>query len=230
MISIVFIVLLAGYALAGEGFGVHGRAVTFTILDEATKQAATRGGRLDVRRRHDARRAACASVGTSRCFPIGPTGTGTRERLALDLTEAQRYSAGVLQARAPTNIEQVIFRPARERLTFTRGADGVSVVNGLDATADAPRLSRRRRGCTALDGPLAPGGKQTLTTGAVDPRQMVTGDAADRRQVRASSSSSSRRARTSRCSIARRSGSRASPTCMERGSFHLVLGWPEGQR
>ena len=38
LISVLFIVLLAGYVVAGEGFGVHGRAVTFTMLDQATSR------------------------------------------------------------------------------------------------------------------------------------------------------------------------------------------------
>ena len=43
LISAVFIVLLAGYVVAGEGLGVRGRAVTFTMLDQVRKQASTRG-------------------------------------------------------------------------------------------------------------------------------------------------------------------------------------------
>ena len=57
-------------------------------------------------------------------FPIGSEGTGTREQLVVDLTEAQRFSAGVIQARSPTNVEQIAFRSARERLTFTREGVG----------------------------------------------------------------------------------------------------------
>ena len=51
LISAIFIVLLAGYVVAGEGLGVRGRAVTFTMLDQARKQAVTRGQRVAVRRR-----------------------------------------------------------------------------------------------------------------------------------------------------------------------------------
>ena len=42
LISLVSIVLLAGYALADEGLRVQGRAVTFTMLDQVRKQSATR--------------------------------------------------------------------------------------------------------------------------------------------------------------------------------------------
>src|SRR6185436_5209921 len=42
VISAIFIVLLGGYVLAGEGLGVRGRAVTFTMLDQVRKHAATR--------------------------------------------------------------------------------------------------------------------------------------------------------------------------------------------
>src|SRR4029079_8117905 len=39
VISAGFILLLAGYVLAGEGLGVRGRAMTFTMLDQVSKQA-----------------------------------------------------------------------------------------------------------------------------------------------------------------------------------------------
>jgi hypothetical protein len=42
LISLASIALLAGYALAAEGFRVQGRAVTFTMLDQLKKQSATR--------------------------------------------------------------------------------------------------------------------------------------------------------------------------------------------
>ena len=42
VISAIFILLLAGYVVAGEGLGVRGRAVTFTMLDQVRKQASTR--------------------------------------------------------------------------------------------------------------------------------------------------------------------------------------------
>ena len=96
--------LLAGYVVAGEGFGVHGRAVTFTMLDQVRKQAVTRasvsmyaagmtpGGGLRFPR-------------DVAVFPIGTDGSGSRERQTLDLTESQRFTSGAIQARSPTNFE-----------------------------------------------------------------------------------------------------------------------------
>ena len=79
LISALFIVLLAGYVVAGEGLGVRGRAATFTMLDQARQQAVHARQHVAVRRRHDARPAGCASRGTSAVFPIGPDGTGSRD-------------------------------------------------------------------------------------------------------------------------------------------------------
>jgi hypothetical protein len=226
-ISILFIVLLAGYALAGEGFGVHGRAVTFTILDEATKHAATRASAS----MYAAGMTPSGGLRFDRdvaVFPIGPTGTGSRERLDLDLSDSQRYSGGVLLARAPTNIEQVSFRPARERLTFTRAADGVTVVNGLDATL-THLVYRDGEASYRLDSPLAPGAKQALTKGAVDSQQMVPAKLPDRGKILALVE---QQPRGSYLAVLDRSPfwQPGVSDLKERGSFHLVLGWPEGQR
>jgi hypothetical protein len=226
-ISILFIVLLAGYALAGEGFGVHGRAVTFTILDEATKHAATRASAS----MYAAGMTPSGGLRFDRdvaVFPIGPTGTGSRERLDLDLSESQRYSGGVLLARAPTNIEQVSFRPARERLTFTRAADGLTVVNGLDATL-THLVYRDGEALYRLDSPLAPGGKQALAKGAVDSQQIIPAKLPDRGKFVALVE---QQPRGSYLAVLDRSPFWQSGVSdlKERGSFHLVLGWPEGQR
>jgi len=219
-------VLLAGYALAGEGFRVHGRAATFTILDEATKQAATRVAASIYA-------AGMTPSGGLRfgkdtaVFPVGASGGGPRERLTLDLTDGQQFSSGVVQARSPTNFDQILFRAARERLAFTRGADGMSVVNGLDATVT--HLVYRDDDATyRLDAPLAPGARQTLTVGAGDPAPMpaalVLGgkftDLIERQPV------------GSYVAVLDRSPfwEPGVPELLERGSFHLVLGWPKGQR
>jgi hypothetical protein len=227
LISIVFIVLLAGYAVAGEGFGVHGTAATFTILDEATKQAATRASVS----MYAAGMTPSGGLRFGRdvaVYPVGPSGAGSRERLVLDLTEAQRYSGGVLQARAPTNIDQLTFRPARERLTFTRGADGVSVVNGLDATL-TNLIYRDGDTVYHLDKPLAAGARQTLTTGAVDPSAIVPATLAIRTKF---IDLVEQQPRGSYLAVLDRSPfwEPGVANLMERGSFHLVLGWPEGQR
>ena len=227
IISIVFIVLLAGYAVAGEGFGVHGTAATFTILDEATKQAATRASVS----MYAAGMTPSGGLRFGRdvaVYPVGPSGAGSRERLVLDLTESQRYSGGVLQARAPTNIDQLTFRPARERLTFTRGADGVSVVNGLDATL-TNLIYRDGDTVYHLDKPLASGARQTLTTGAVDPSAIVPATLAIKTKF---IDLVEQQPRGSYLAVLDRSPfwEPGVANLMERGSFHLVLGWPEGQR
>ena len=227
VISIVFIVLLAGYAIAGEGFGVYGRAATFTILDETAKQAVTRAAFS----MYAAGMAPSGGIRFGRdvvVLPIGTSGTGSRERLSLDLTEAQRYSSGVLQARAPTNIEQISVRTSRERLTFSRGADGISVVNGLDATL-THLIYRDGDTVFRLNAPLAPGAKQTLTTDPFDPGLVVPETLATRGNfldLIEQQPSGTYLAVLDR-----------SPfwepgvfNLVERGSFHMVLGWPEGQR
>ena len=227
VISLVFIVLLAGYAVAGEGFGVYGRAATFTILDEVTKQAATRAaGSM-----YAAGMTPSGGLRFGRdvaVFTIGTSGTGTRERLSLDLSEAQQYSGGVIQARAPTNIDQVSFRAARERLTFARGAEGVTVVNGLDATL-THLVYRDADAAYRLDAPLAPGGKQTLTRGDVDPKQMVPATLAIGSKF---IELVEQQPPGSYLAVLDRSPfwEPGVPGLMERGSFHLVLGFPQGQR
>ena len=227
VISIVFIVVLTGYAVAGEGFGVHGRAATFTVLDEAAKQAVTRAS-ISM---YAAGLTPAAGLRFSRdtaVIPIGPAGNGVHDRIAVDLTENQRFSSGVLQARSPTNLEEVMFRPARERLTFTSTAGGMSVVNGLGATLI--HLSYRDGENTYhLASPLGPGEKQTLTAGAIDLGKALP-------------ATKSLGVKFGRLVEAQPAGSYfavldRSPfwesgvtNLLERGSFHLVLGWPEGQR
>lgn len=227
IISIIFIVLLSGYAVAGEGFGVYGRAATFTILDEVAKQAVTRTA-------FSMYAAGMAPSGGIRfgkdvaVVPIGTSGTGTRERLSLDLTEAQRYSSGVLQARAPTNIEQISVRPSRERLTFTRGPDGISVVNGMDATL-THLLYRDGDTVFRLADPLAPGARQTLTTDPFDPELVVPETLAVRSKFL---DVIQQQPVGSYLAVIDHSPfwEPGVTKLVERGSFHMVLGWPEGQR
>jgi hypothetical protein len=102
-----------------KGFRVQGRAVTFTMLDQLTKQAVTRATvslyAPGLTPSNGLRFGRDVAV-----WAVGPEGTGMRDRMDLDLTDAQQFSAGVLQARSPTNFEQITFRPARERLTSAR--------------------------------------------------------------------------------------------------------------
>ena len=160
-------------------------------------------------------------------FPIGPDGTGSRERQTLDLTDAQRFSAGVIQARSPTNFEQIGFRPARERLSFSREAGGMSVVNGSARRSPRSSIATATR-CTALAGPLPPGGKAILKPVRVDAADVVPADLP----------LSSRflhlvehQPAGSYLAVLDRSPfwEPGVSGVVERGSFHLVLGWPEGQ-
>ena len=226
LISAVFIVLLAGYAVAGEGMRVHGRVITFTMLDQVRKQAATRAS-------VSLYAAGLSPAGGLRfardiaVFPIGTDGTGSRDRLTLDLTDAQRFSAGLLQARAPTNFEQVAFRPARERLAFTRAPDGVSVTNGLEAAITA-LLYRDGDTLYRLDGPLLPGARQTLSRVSVDARQVLP----DVAQIGAAFQALvQNQPRGSYLAVLDRSPfwEPGVSGLIERGSRHVVLGWPEGQ-
>ena len=226
-ISIAFIIFLTGYAVAGEGFGVHGRAATVTILDEAAKQAVTRASVSMYAAGLTPATGLRFSKDTA-VFPIGPSGTGVRDQLTLDLSDGQRFSSGVLQARSPTNIEEVTFRPARERLTFTSTAGGLSVVNGLDATL-TQLAYRDGENVYHLTAPLAPGEKQTLASGAVNLASVVP-------KTRSLGTRFPRFIEQqpvgSYLAVLDRSPFWESGVSglLERGSLHLVLGWPEGQR
>jgi hypothetical protein len=226
LISGVFIVLLAGYVVAGEGLGVRGRAVTFTMLDQVRKQASTRAS-------VSLYAAGMTPAGGLRfprdlaVFPIGPEGTGSREQQRLDVTDAQRFSAGVIQARSPTNFEAIGFRPARERLSFSLEAGGMSVVNGLGATI-AALVYRDGETFYSLARPLAAGGREILATGSTGARIVVPPDfplSARFVHLIANQPHGSFLAVIERSPFWDPGVSGIS----ERGSFHLVIGWPEGQ-
>jgi hypothetical protein len=159
LISGAFVAVLAGYAIAGEGFGVRARAATFTILDQAGNHAATRasislyaagmtpGGGLNFPR-------------DTAVFSMGTNGRGIREE-ALDLTTAQRFTSGMIRARLPANFQEISFRPARERLTVSRDSNGIEVFNGLGVAVR--RLYYRDKGTLyALANPLPEGTKARL--------------------------------------------------------------------
>jgi hypothetical protein len=130
LISALFIAILAGYALAGEGFGVRGRAETFSILDQATNRAA-------IRSNVSLYAAGITPSGGLRfprdvaIFPLGLDGRGPRENESVDLTDLQQYPSGLLQARTPSNFETVQFRSVRERVSFSREGNQINVTNGL---------------------------------------------------------------------------------------------------
>jgi hypothetical protein len=226
LISAMFILLLAGYVVAGEGLGVRGRAATFTMLDQIRQQATTRGS-ISLYAAGMTPAGGLRFPRDTAVFPIGPEGTGSRDRQTLDLTEAQRFSAGVIQARSPTNFEEIAFRPARERLTFSREAGGMSVVNGLGATV-AVLVYRDRDKLYSLAGPLPHGGKATMKTGGLDARKVVpSGLPLTERFVHLVENQPG----GSYLAVLERSPfwDPGVSSVVERGSFHLVIGWPEGQ-
>jgi hypothetical protein len=227
LISAIFILVLGGYVLAGEGVGVRGRAVTFSMLDQARKQAATRASA-------SLYAAGMAPAGGLRfmrdeaVFPIGPSGDGTRDTLVMDLTETQRFAAGLINARSPTNLETISFRPARERLNFTRTDAGVTVLNGLDATI---RLLIYRSGTAVhqLTSAVQPGQTATLaarrpTLDELPPGLPVALSKRFEHLLRNPPDGSF-------LAIVDRSpfwNAGVGPVD-ERGSFHVVFGWIEGQ-
>jgi hypothetical protein len=161
-------------------------------------------------------------------FPIGPDGTGTRERLSLELTDGQRMASGVVQARSPGNFEQISHRTARERLTFSTDRGEIAVVNGLGETVST-LLYRSGDSVYGLVGPLPPGGKAVLKRAAVDPRSLVPAtlpSAAKFVSVVENQPSGSYLAVLERSPF----WDSGVSAVVERGSFHLVMGWPEPVR
>ena len=226
LISMLFIVLLAGYVLAGDGLGVRGRAATLTMLDQVRKHAATRAS--------VSLYAAGMTPGGGLRFPrdvavfaIGRDGAGTRDRQALDLTDSQRFAAGVIHARSPTNLEQIAFRPARERLTFSQDGSSMSVVNGFD-TAISALVYRKANRTYALTAPLSPFGKGILRSDASGAATLVPSDvplSARLAHLFANQPEGSYLAILDRSPF----WDPGVSSVEERGSFHLVIGWPDGQ-
>jgi hypothetical protein len=224
LIAAIFIVLLAGYAVAVEGLSVYGRAVTFTMLDQAGRQATTRSS-VSLYAAGMSPRGGLRFPRDVAIYPIGPDGSGTRERLTLDLTEAQRFAAGVVQARAPANFEQISHRTARERLSFDRDERGISVVNGLGATI-LSLLFRDGDRMYSLARPLPAGGRDVLTAGLTS--LVPAGLPLSSRFY----SAIGQQPAGSYLAVLDRSPfwDPGAPEVLERGSFHFVLGFPEGAR
>ena len=226
LISAMFIVVLAAYVVAGEGIGVRGRAATFTILDQVRQQASTRGS-------VSLYAAGMTPAGGLRfprdaaVFPIGPDGTGSRDRQTLDLSDGQRFSGGLIQARSPGNFEQIGFRTARERLSFNREGNGLTVVNGLGATVSM-LVYRDRDQAYSLTDPVPHGGKATMKAGALAAGNVVPADLPlSSRFVHLLGHQPA----GSYLAVLERSPfwEPGVSSVIERGSFHLVLGWPAGQ-
>jgi hypothetical protein len=226
LVSAIFIMLLGAYVLAGEGLGVRARAVTFTMLDEARKHAVTRSS-VSLYAAGMTPSGGLRFARDVAIYPIGADGTGSRDEQTLDLTNVQQFSDGVIQARTPTNFEQILFRPARERLSLSRESDGVSVVNGLGATIT---MLQYRDGATTykLAAPLASGAKATLTAGTLDPRSVMPADVPlSDRFIHLLEHQPAR----SYLAVLERSpfwDPGVSPVS-ERASVHVMIGWPEGQ-
>jgi hypothetical protein len=125
-------VLLTGYGILSEGLEVRARAVTFTLLDQASKKATTRSS-VSLYPGGVARSGGVRFTPDAAIFPLGPDGIGVRGAMAVDFTGEQRFRSGLLQPRAPNNFEQIRFQPARQRLNFERNGNDLSVVNGLGA-------------------------------------------------------------------------------------------------
>jgi hypothetical protein len=161
VLSAVFVLLIATYVVAGEGFGVHVRATTLTVLDQGRQAAATRGSAS----MYAAGRTPSGGLQFSRetaVFPLPSPAIG--EQVRLDLSESQRFVSGLVQARTPANFETASFRVARERLVVSREASGLVVVNGLGATLNRLLVFDRDR-VYELSSPLAAGERATLAAG-----------------------------------------------------------------
>ena len=114
LISAVFIVLLAGYVVAGEGLGVQRprRDVHDARSGQEAGRRRARSVSLYAAGMTPARRPALRRA-TSPCSRSAPTAPAAATRMTLDLTETQRFSAGVMQARSPTNFEEIGCRVLR---------------------------------------------------------------------------------------------------------------------
>jgi hypothetical protein len=164
LISVTFILLLSGYVFLGEGFDVTVRAESLTMLDQKTNRAATRA----TVSMYAAGMAPSNGLRFSRDTAIFPRTGGffaipgrSSERQAIDLTDAQQFTTGIAKVRAPSNFEEISFRPARARLSFNHADGGITVVNGLGATIT--RLFYRDAGKVfMLDLPLKTGAKAAM--------------------------------------------------------------------
>ena len=226
LISAVFILLLAGYVVAGEGFGVRGRAMTVTMLDQVRMQAVTRAS-ISLYASGMAPSGGLRFPRDVAVFAIGTDGGGSRVQHTMVLSELQRYSSGVIQARSPTNLEEIASRPARERLSFNLEGNAIRVVNGLDSNISTLvyRTGNTRYSLTA---PLAAGGKGVLQpdgrpAGVAVPTDLPV--SARFAHLFANQPEGSYLAILERSPFWDPGVSHVE----ERRSFHLLIGWPGGQ-
>lgn len=161
-IALTFILLLAGYVVAGEGFGVYARTASITLLDQGRQQAATRA----MVSMYAAGRSPRGGMVFSRDTAVIPAGGAPiLPDVAVDLTDTQRID-GMVRARTPANFETVALRTARERLLVHRQGDRLEVVNGLgdtinDLTVNSGSVHYR------LSSPLGSGKRGALVKASV---------------------------------------------------------------
>ncbi len=158
-ISAVFILLLGAYVVAVEGFGIRGRIVSLTLLDQTNSQAATRA----TVSLYAAGRAPSGGLRFPRDLAVFPTPVEGAPPVGelLDLSELQQFSTGLLIARSPANFETLGFRAARERLLFSTEGGRIRVSNGLGATVTRLRFRDKGRSYALADA-LQPGATATL--------------------------------------------------------------------
>jgi hypothetical protein len=148
----------------GEGFGVHVRAATLTVLDQDRQQAVTRA---DVSL-YPAGRTPGGGLRFSSETVVLAFNAQERDDVHIDLADGQRFDDGFVRARTPLNFETIEWRQARERLTFSRGGGGVTVSNGLGATI-TQLFVRSASGAFELSAPLSPGRQALLRTWVTPP-------------------------------------------------------------
>ncbi len=227
LISLVFIGLLGGYVLAGEGVNVRARAVTFTMIDQARKQAASRAS-LTLYAAAMTPRGGLRFGREEAVYALGSDGEGSRESLALDLTDEQRFVSGAIHARTPNNLETIAFRPARERLEFNRDGNAIQVVNGLGERLEA-LVYRDGASVYTLSEPLGPGERAVLRLGAVALGRIVQqGNLLSARFEHLLQ----RQPTGSYFAVLERSPfwNPGLTGVDERDSYHVVFGWVDGQR
>jgi hypothetical protein len=167
LIAVAFLVLLAVYVVIGEGFGVHVRAATLTVLDQDRQEAVTRA-EVSL---YPAGRTPGGGLRFSDDTAVVAFASEDRSDVHLDLGDGQRFDRGLARARVPLNVETVEWRPARERLTFTRENGGLTVVNGLGATLTA-LFVRSPSGSFELAAPVIAGGRGALRRWTTQPLLM----------------------------------------------------------
>jgi hypothetical protein len=147
--------------------------VSFTLLDQANGQAATRAA-VSL---YAAGGAPSGGLRFARDVAIFPTPLdgAPLPGETLDLSELQQFSSGFLQARTPTNFETISVRAARERLVFSREGEQVRVSNGLGSTVMRLRFRDGARSYT-LDDPLPGGAAATLRETTSSGRELLGSD------------------------------------------------------